>query len=41
MEVKRIINEDEDSCIFYTYRTKSYSKRELMGKEKGGYDVII
>lgn len=41
MELGEIINEDEDSIIFYTFRTTKYSKRETMGLKKGGDDNII
>lgn len=41
MELEKIINEDEDSVIFYTFRTTKYSKRESMGIKKGGDDNII
>jgi CRISPR-associated protein Cas2 len=41
MELGNIINEDEDSVIFYTFRTLKYSKRETMGIKKGGDDNII
>ena len=30
-ELERIIDKDEDSVIFYTFRTTKYSNRELMG----------
>lgn len=41
MEIKALIDESEDSCLFYTYRTKMYSKRESIGIEKGSQSVII
>jgi len=41
IELKRIINEDEDSVIFYVLRTTKYSERQLMGVKKGGDDMII
>lgn len=41
MELKQIINDDEDSCIFYTFRTTRYSSRETIGVKKGGEGVII
>jgi len=34
MELKRIIEEEEDSIIFYKLRTKKFFDRETMGKEK-------
>lgn len=35
------ININEDSLIFYTFRTKIYSKREEYGIKKGGDDIFI
>lgn len=40
-ELERIIDKDEDSIIFYTFRTTKYSNRELMGIKKGGQDNFI
>ncbi|WP_286887501.1 CRISPR-associated endonuclease Cas2 [Aneurinibacillus sp. UBA3580] len=31
----------EDSLIFYTFRTKNYSKREEYGLKKGGEDIFL
>jgi len=36
MELDRIINPDEDSILFYIFRTTKYSKRESLGLIKGG-----
>lgn len=41
MELARIINDNEDSVIFYTFRTTKYSNRETMGLKKGGDDNIL
>lgn len=41
LELKRVINEEEDSIIFYKMRTTRYSEREIMGVRKGGEDLII
>ena len=41
IELQKIIIKDEDSIIFYILRTKKYYKREIMGKEKGGEELII
>lgn len=41
MELARIIKENEDSVIFYTFRTTKYSNRETMGVKKGGDDNIL
>ncbi|OYD06232.1 CRISPR-associated endonuclease Cas2 [Paludifilum halophilum] len=35
-ELLALIHEEEDSVIFYTFRSLSYSKREIIGLEKGG-----
>jgi len=40
-ELNKVIRKDEDSIVFYIFRTKNYSKREVMGKEKGGEQLII
>ncbi|MHB1128409.1 MAG: CRISPR-associated endonuclease Cas2 [Bacillota bacterium] len=41
MELARIIEEEEDSVIFYTFRTTKYSNRETMGLKKGGDENIL
>ena len=40
-EVKKVINKEEDSVVFYIFRTKNYTSRETMGIEKGGETNII
>uniref|UniRef100_A0A7V4E1B2 CRISPR-associated endonuclease Cas2 n=1 Tax=candidate division WOR-3 bacterium TaxID=2052148 RepID=A0A7V4E1B2_UNCW3 len=35
-ELRRTINLEEDSVIIYTFRTEWYSKREIIGLDKGG-----
>ncbi|MGI5920217.1 MAG: CRISPR-associated endonuclease Cas2 [Syntrophomonadaceae bacterium] len=40
-ELKRIMVPDEDSVIIYTWRTERYTKREIIGLEKGNLDTII
>jgi len=40
-ELRRIINEDEDSILIYQFRTKRYYKRESMGIKKGGQDLFL
>ena len=40
-ELSKIIDDHEDSVIFYTWRTQKYSNREIMGLEKGGQSIII
>ncbi|MDW7973368.1 MAG: CRISPR-associated endonuclease Cas2 [Thermodesulfovibrio sp.] len=41
IELKRIINEDEDSIIIYQFRSAWYTKRETIGIKKGGEELII
>ncbi|QSZ27553.1 CRISPR-associated endonuclease Cas2 [Aceticella autotrophica] len=41
IELSHIINKKEDSVIFYLLRTTKYSKREIMGLEKGGENMFI
>lgn len=40
-ELKRIINDEEDSVIIYQLRTTSYTSREIIGLEKGGEQNIL
>ena len=40
-ELNRAINDREDSVIIYRFRTLMYSKREVLGVEKGGEELII
>ena len=40
-ELLRITNQGEDSLIFYTFRTKSYSNREEYGLKKGGEELFL
>lgn len=40
-ELLKKVNEEEDSVIFYTFRTKNYSKREEYGLKKGGEDNFL
>jgi len=41
IELKKIIDETEDSVIIYQFRSTRYSKREILGLEKGGEEWII
>ncbi|MCF6095777.1 CRISPR-associated endonuclease Cas2 [Thermovorax subterraneus] len=41
LELKRAIDEKEDSVIFYILRTTKYSEREILGVKKGGDEMII
>lgn len=40
-ELSMIIDKNEDSCLFYIFRTKKYHKRECLGKQKGSDNNII
>ncbi|QSQ08316.1 CRISPR-associated endoribonuclease Cas2 [Koleobacter methoxysyntrophicus] len=40
-EISKKINKNEDSVIFYTFRTTRYSKREIIGIKKGGDENIL
>ncbi len=41
MELDKHMVKDEDSVIFYTFRTQKYSAREEMGLKKGGDENIF
>lgn len=41
MELARIIDDEYDSVIFYTFRTTKYSDREIMGMKKGGQEQFL
>ena len=41
MEIKKILNPEEDSIIIYTFRNMSYSKRETIGLDKGGDNTFL
>ena len=40
-ELQKLMKTDEDSIIFYTFRTQKYNSREEMGIKKGGDENII
>jgi len=40
-DLKRVINEEEDSVIFYLLRRRQYMERETMGVEKGGESSFL
>lgn len=40
-ELREIIEPTEDSIVFYIMRNTKYTKREIMGIEKGGEETII
>ncbi|MEQ8190955.1 MAG: CRISPR-associated endonuclease Cas2 [Candidatus Eremiobacterota bacterium] len=41
VEVKKIINLEEDSILIYTFRDTKYSRRETIGKDKGGDTMFL
>jgi len=41
VELAKIIDEEYDSIIFYTFRTTKYSDREILGVKKGGEDNFL
>lgn len=40
-ELESIIDQDTDSVIYYTFRSLTYSKREILGVEKGGQQQFL
>ena len=40
-EIKEIINEKKDSIIIYTFDSKNYTSREVLGYEKNTTDSFI
>jgi len=40
-ELKKIIDQEKDSIVFYKFRTKMYTERETMGIKKGGEEIIF
>lgn len=40
-ELKKIINDDEDSIVIYIFRSTWYSRREILGIPKGGEESIL
>ncbi|QEF94772.1 CRISPR-associated endonuclease Cas2 [Methanothermobacter sp. KEPCO-1] len=41
MNLKRIIDEDRDSVVIYSFRSESAVKRNVLGVEKSPLDVIL
>lgn len=41
LELKKVINEEQDSVIFYIFSSKLYTDREIMGIEKGAEEIVI
>jgi len=40
-ELRKIINKNEDSILFYIFREKTYTSREAMGIEKAKEELIL
>lgn len=40
-ELKSVMDAEEDSLIIYTFRTKRYFRREVIGLEKGNPEDIF
>ena len=40
-ELSAKIDKDEDSVIFYTFKTTKYTDREIIGLEKNPTDLIL
>ena len=40
-ELRRLMKPDEDSIIIYTFRTRHYFSREVIGVKKGDPDQIF
>ena len=40
-ELKKIVNPNKDSIIFYEFRTLSYYKRDIIGLEKKSNNMFI
>jgi CRISPR-associated protein Cas2 len=40
-ELTNKINKDEDSIIFYHFKSLQYYKRETIGVKKGGQDLVL
>lgn len=40
-ELRKVINRDKDSILFYTFREKTYTSREAMGIEKAKEELIL
>jgi len=41
LELKNVINIEKDSIIIYTFRTNWYSRREIIGVEKGKEELVL
>ncbi|MBT9166347.1 MAG: CRISPR-associated endoribonuclease Cas2 [Chloroflexi bacterium] len=40
-DVKKVIDKEEDSVVFYVLRRQQYMERQIMGQDKGGVSLVI
>ena len=40
-ELKEIIDEDEDSVVFYLLRRRQYMERQILGQDRGGISLVL
>mgnify|MGYP001184719548 CR=1 FL=1 len=40
-ELEGLVHQKEDSVIIYEFRSTRYARREVIGVEKGGQDVVL
>lgn len=40
-DLKRAIDEEEDSVVFYLLRREQYMERQLLGQDKGGQTLVL
>lgn len=40
-EMRNLINEQEDSIIFYEFRSNNYTTRNIIGLEKGNDNIFL
>ena len=41
VDVRKVIDEEYDSVLFYVWRVERYMKREVIGVERGSTDFIV
>jgi len=40
-DLKKAIDEEEDSVVFYLSRRQQYLERQIVGQDKGGVSLVI
>jgi len=40
-DLKKVIDEDEDSIVFYLLRRQQYMERQILGQDKGGQSLTL